>query len=173
MFVGALLLGAVATAGGVEEPLGYRMEQYRAPVPDSIEGGTVVDTAAAHALWTAGEAVFVDVLPRPPRPAGLPEDTIWRPRPRDTIPGTVWLPDVGYGAIAPETDAWFRDRLAEVAAPDDPVVIFCLADCWMSWNAARRAIREYGYADVFWYPGGTTRWIEAGYPVERVEPEPR
>jgi len=160
-----------SVAGGVEEPLGYRMEAFRAPVPETLEGATVIDTEAARALWSAGKAVFVDVLPRPPRPATLPEGTIWRQKPRRSIPGAVWLPNVGFGALAPQTDAYFRDGLAALLdAADSPVVFFCLADCWMSWNAAKRVIEEYGYSQVYWYPGGTTEWAAAGLPLEQVEP---
>ena len=169
----ALVLAGSALAAP-EAPEGYRLEAYRAPVPETLEGGAVIETAAAHALWRRGEAVFVDVLPRPPRPDNLPEDTLWRPKPRRSIPGSVWLPDVGYGALSPEMDAYFREELARAAGSRErKIVFFCLAECWMSWNAARRAIREYGYERVHWYPGGTDRWSEAGHPLERVEAVPR
>lgn len=166
----AALCFPAAAGGPVEEPLGYRMDHYRAPVPGTLEDATVVDTRAAHALWQAGEAVFVDVLPRAPKPANLPEGTIWRETPRRSIPGAIWLPNVGYGAIAPETDAYFRAGLeAAGATPETPVVFFCLADCWMSWNAARRAMWDYGFEHVHWFPGGTDTWAEAGHPLETVE----
>lgn len=42
-----------------------------------------------------------------------------------------------------------------------PVVIFCRSDCWMSWNAARRAV-ALGYAGVHWFPGGIEEWQDAG-----------
>ena len=61
----ALLLAAPAVAGPVPEPDAYRMEDFRAPVPDSVAGATVVDAAQAAALWRAG-AAFLDVLPRNP-----------------------------------------------------------------------------------------------------------
>lgn len=164
-----LALAMTAGAGPVEEPLDYRHEHYRAPVPATLEGGTVVDTAGAHALWQAGGTVFVDVLPRAPKPANLPEGTIWREAPRASIPGAVWLPNVGYGAIAPETDAYFRAGLAAAGAGGETAVLFfCLEDCWMSWNAARRAIWEYGMAQVYWYPDGTDGWVAAGHPTEAV-----
>ncbi|MDP2740597.1 MAG: PQQ-dependent catabolism-associated CXXCW motif protein, partial [Pseudorhodobacter sp.] len=55
--------------------------------------------------------------------------------------------------------------------PERPVVFFCLSDCWMSWNAATRAL-NYGYTRVFWYPLGTDGWAAQGYPTEALEPEP-
>ena len=56
----------------VEEPGAYREDAYRAPVPATLAGATVVSTAEAHALWESGGAAFIDVLPRPPRPANDP-----------------------------------------------------------------------------------------------------
>ena len=162
-----------AAPAQVAEPEGYRMEEYRAPVPATLSGARVLTTADAHALWEEGEAAFVDVLPRPPRPEGLAEGTIWRPTPRDDIPGSVWLPDTGYGALSPEAAAYLADGLRRVSGGDTKatLVFYCKAECWMSWNAAKRAREELGYGDVAWYPEGTDGWATAGHPMERREPE--
>ena len=170
----ALALAVPAVAGvAVPEPEDYRVDEYRAPVPATLMGATVVGDAEAHRLWAQGETVFIDVLPRAPKPANLPEGTLWREKARRSIPGAIWLPNVGYGALAESTAAYFREGLAR-ATGDDPtraVLFFCLADCWMSWNAAKRAV-EYGYSRVLWYPDGTDGWEFAGYPLEVVTPEP-
>ena len=157
----------------VTEPQGYRMEGYRAPVPDTLAGATVVGPEEAHALWQSGETAFIDVLPRPPRPANLPEGTVWRDTPRDSIPGAIWLPNVGYGAIAEATDRYFREGLAEATGDDPahPVLFFCLDACWMSWNAAKRAL-GHGYHEVYWLPQGTDGWSALGYPLARATPHP-
>ena len=86
----------------VPEPDGYRMEDYRAPTPATLRGARVLTTREAADLWRAGGAVFIDVMPQPPRPAGVPPGTIWRDKPRRNIPGSIWLPDTGYGALAEE-----------------------------------------------------------------------
>lgn len=170
----ALLAATPAGAQAPAEPDSYRMDEFRAPVPLTLAGATVVDTAAAEALWREGATIFVDVLPRAPKPANLPAGTIWRDKPRDSIPGATWLPNVGYGALAPVTDAWFHAALERLTGGDRSraVLFFCLEDCWMSWNAARRALREYGYARVFWYPDGTDGWAFEELPLARVEPAP-
>ena len=49
------------------------------------------------------------------------------------------------------------------------LVIYCKAGCWMSWNAAKRAI-AYGYSNVLWFPDGTDAWAAAGLPTEPSEP---
>lgn len=176
ILAGAALAALLAAGAAAQpaEPAAYRTERYRAPVPDTLEGVTVVDDRKARALWQEGEAVFVDVLPRAPRPEGLPEGTIWREKPRPSIPGATWLPNVGYGRLAPRTDSYFRTHLARLTGGDrdHPVLIFCLAECWMSWNAAKRAREDYGYTRVYWYPEGTDGWSFMDYPLEQVTPAP-
>lgn len=154
----------------VEEPDDYRMEDYRAPTPTTLAGATVVDTAAAQALVEAG-VMPVDVLPRPPKPKGLPEGMIWQQRPHRNIPGSAWLANTGFGALAPETEDYYRDNLERLTEGDKarPLLIYCQRDCWMSWNAAKRAV-GYGYSKVYWYPDGTDGWAEAGLPLEPSEP---
>jgi PQQ-dependent catabolism-associated CXXCW motif protein len=51
------------------------------------------------------------------------------------------------------------------------LVVYCLRDCWMSWNAAKR-ILGMGYPNVVWYPDGTDGWAEADLPLQEAIPEP-
>lgn len=161
------------TAAPPAEPEGYRLDAYRAPVPATLHGARVLDAAAAAELWRKGGVAFVDVLPRPPKPAGLPAGTLWRDQPHSTIPGAMWLPNVGFGALNAETESYFRAGLSAVTRGDvnAPLVIFCQRDCWMSWNAAKRAL-AYGYTDVSWFPTGVDGWGEAGLPLEAAQPRP-
>ena len=46
---------------------GYRMEDYRAPVPDGVPGGRTIDTTEAARLFDRHAAVWIDVLPAPRR----------------------------------------------------------------------------------------------------------
>lgn len=166
-----LFMAGAAVAQDVPEPQDYKMDEYRSPVPATLSGGTVVGPEEAHALWEQG-AAFIDVLPQAPKPTNLPKGTIWRDKPRNSIPGSIWLPNVGYGAIADVTADYFRRGLEKVSDGDvtHPIVIFCLEDCWMSWNAAKRAI-EWGYSEIYWLPEGTDGWELWSYPLERVRPE--
>ncbi len=161
------------SAQSVAEPQDYKTDHYRGAVPVSLSGATVVDPDAAFALWKTGRVAFVDVLPRAPKPDNLPKGTIWRDKPRISIPSAIWLPNVGYGGLADVTEAYFRAGLQQASSgeTDHPLVFFCLADCWMSWNAAKRAL-EYGYTHVFWFPEGTDGWEFEDYPTAKIEPEP-
>ncbi len=172
----AVLAGAAGARAGesVPEPSTYRMEDYRAPVPATLAGARVLSTDEAEAIWRAHGAVFIDVLPHAPKPANLPAGTVWRERPRQNIPGSIWLPDTGYGALAPSTEDYLRRGLARASGGDKAklLVIYCQADCWMSWNAARRAL-ALGYTNVAWYPEGTDGWENALLPLAPSQPEPR
>jgi PQQ-dependent catabolism-associated CXXCW motif protein len=158
----------------VAEPDFYRTDDYRAPVPATLAGARVLTTEQAEAIWRAKTGAFIDVLPRAPKPKNLPEGTIWRDKPRLDIPGSIWLPDTGYGTLAAATEDYFKRGLVRASGGDRSrlLVFYCLADCWMSWNAAKRAL-SYGYADVAWYPEGTDGWAFADLPVVDVQPEPR
>jgi PQQ-dependent catabolism-associated CXXCW motif protein len=162
------------TADLPAEPSDYRLDNYRAPTPATLAGARVVTTAEAHGLWAAKEALFVDVLPQAPRPANLPENVLWRDKPRLDIPGSIWLPDTGYGALAPEVERYFADGIARVSGGDKAkaILFYCQRNCWMSWNAAKRAL-QMGYSNVIWYPDGTEGWSEEGHPFEERRPELR
>lgn len=155
------------------EPAGYRMENYLAPTPAALRGAEVIGAAQAHAQWQTKSTIFIDAMPHVPKPANLPAGTIWRGKPRFNIPGSAWLADVGYGALSGERDAYFRRHLQRLTGGDKsrPLVFYCKAHCWMSWNAAKRAIEEYGYVRVQWFPDGTEAWGAAGYPLEEDQPE--
>jgi PQQ-dependent catabolism-associated CXXCW motif protein len=150
---------------------GYRISDFRAPVPDSVEGGVTIDTARARDLFADGETLFIDVLPAPERPQGLAPTALWMPLPRYNIPGSIWLPNVGYGRLSDDLEDFFKTNLQRFSNGDldKPMVIYCLANCWMSWNAARRAA-AYGYTRVHWYPDGSDGWNADGLPLERSKP---
>ena len=169
----AAVLAAPALAQQPEpfEPEGYRTDNYRAPVPATLAGARVLTTAEAEAIWRDKSGAFIDVMPRAPKPKNLPQGTVWRDAPRFDIPGSIWLPDTGYGTLPPAMDDYFRRGLerASHGSKSALLVIYCLADCWMSWNAAKRAM-AYGYTDVAWYPQGSDGWAKAGLPLEPATP---
>ena len=162
---------AIAENYDIDPDTGYRMERYRAPVPGSIPGGTTVDTDFVAAKHLAGDMVFIDVLP----PKGMGADPLegyWLiTEPRFSIPGTHWLPEVGRGHLEAELEAYFVRNLKRLSNNNrkSPLLFFCTADCWQSWNAAKRAI-SLGYTNVFWYPNGTDGWLENGNKLTEVAP---
>jgi PQQ-dependent catabolism-associated CXXCW motif protein len=175
-FAFVVMVAAAAEAGEalVPEPDAYRFGDYRAPTPATLQGAGVIGTDEAETIWRSHSASFVDVLPRAPRPRDLPEGTLWRDKPRANIPGSIWLPDTGYSELGPGMAGYFSKGLEKATNGDRArtLVLYCLADCWMSWNAAKRAL-SLGYSDVAWYPEGTDGWFAALLPLQDATPEPR
>jgi PQQ-dependent catabolism-associated CXXCW motif protein len=90
---------------------------------------------------------------------------LWIEPRREHIPGSVWLPNVGLGVLPDDLMILFERELKRLTGGDRgrPVVFYCDADCWMSWNAAKRARHELGYGRVYWYPDGVESWAAAGH----------
>lgn len=160
-------------AEAVPEPEGYRLEDYRKPVPATLKGARGVLAAPdAKKLRDTG-ATFLDVYPQAPKPPNLPASTVWREPKHPSIEGAIWLPNVGYGVLSDPARSYFETNLARLTGNNKarPLVFFCLRDCWMSWNAAKRAI-AMGYSEVYWFPDGTDAWEENGLPVAIISPTP-
>lgn len=162
----------VALPDGVDSATGFRMERYRTPVPATITGGCLVNTAdvqreaVAESNW-----LLLDVFP----PKGLGHDPLdgeWIiSEDHSYIEGSMWLPEVGRGFIEEEHSQYFRRNLEKLTNNDKTasVVFYCTADCWQSWNAARRAI-SWGYSNVLWYAEGIDGWLENGFELVPGEP---
>ena len=105
---GALISGGLAHAAPdaapppEPEPETYRLDDYRAPTPLTLDARPGLTTAEAEALWKSKEAVFVDVLPHVPRPPNLAPGTVWREKPRDDIPGASGFPIRAMGRLRPK-----------------------------------------------------------------------
>jgi PQQ-dependent catabolism-associated CXXCW motif protein len=138
---------------------GYRISRYRAPVPETVPGGTRIHFEDVERLVKDKGALLIDAAPA--EGAGPdPETGEWRlTRKRENIPGSHWLADVGKGTLSASMDLYFKSNLDRLTRGDKshPIIIYCLADCWMGWNAVKRAA-SYGYTSLFWYPEGTDGW---------------
>jgi PQQ-dependent catabolism-associated CXXCW motif protein len=169
----AFALAASAQEPSPPEPEGYRLDNYHAPTPATLKGATVIDAARAFEIWNNKEAVFIDTVARPSRPVNSPKEAIWQAPPRLDIPGSIWLPNTGFGELTPAAMRYFEIGLARASANDNskPLVFYCRTNCWASWNAAKRAL-TLGYISVSWYPGGADGWEKAGHPLEERQPEP-
>jgi PQQ-dependent catabolism-associated CXXCW motif protein len=173
--IAAILMVAASPASGQTDPLfgvdGYRVAHYRAPARRPPEGVTRIAPAAAAQLRPDRDALFIDVVPAA---GGHREaDGRWRlAAVRQSIPGAHWFPESGRGDLTPGVARWFAKGVARLSQgrKDRPIVVFCLADCWMSWNAARR-LKAFGYAHIWWLAEGTDGWQDLDLPLVRVAPE--
>lgn len=159
--------------GAAPEPGGYWTGPVNSPVPAALSGGKVISSARhLHTLLKHRDTVLIDVSNAPHHPDNMAPGAPWLPLPHRAIPGTVWIPGVGAGDIPATLDRFFRQKLA-TATDNDPtrrVVIYCHRTCWLSWNAAKRAI-SYGYQHVYWYRDGIEGWKAAGLPTAVIEPQ--
>jgi PQQ-dependent catabolism-associated CXXCW motif protein len=135
-----------------------------APVPATLRGARVIGVQELEALWARGQAVLIDVSEAPPPPplaAGAP----WLPVAHPSVPGALWIPGAGARVLTPELDAFFRRRLEEAQVNvDTPLVFYCHQRCWLSWNAAKRALAD-GFRQVDWFAAGIEGWTAAGEPT--------
>jgi len=155
----------------VPVPETYRLDDYRAPVPDTVPGADVLHIPAMQERVAQRDAVLIDVLPAPRRPPGMRAGAPWLPARHPSLPGSLWWPEVGRGAVPEQVERRLQQRLWDVTQGDPArlVVFFCLADCWMSWNAARRAASMGFHAA--WFPEGVDGWQALGLPTQDVLPE--
>jgi len=139
------------------EPEGYRLDDYRALTPETVPGGVVIDTEAAYKLWEAA-----CICRRPPgtaAPRELPPQALWMPVPRRNS-GKPVAAGRRRGALSPELETFFTPiskTPSKVSAT--PIVFYCLADCWMSWNATSG--RRAGIQAALLYRDGIDAWEAA------------
>jgi PQQ-dependent catabolism-associated CXXCW motif protein len=170
LLVACLLLAAAAPP----EPAGFWTGPMQGAVPATLAGATVLATAAAaQAFLTQHQALPIDVGPAPERPATLAPGLPWLPAAHQDIPGSLWLPGAGSAVLQPARAAAFRTAVAARTGGDGDrvVLVYCHADCWGSWNAAKCLVQA-GYRHVAWFPPGVEGWAAADLPFQRTAATP-
>jgi len=158
-----------------QTPNTLRMGSYRAPTPECIPWAITLNTAElVQLINNEPELILIDVLSILSRPNTEFGEAKWIPNSvRMSLPESVWLPNVGYGSLDEEMQFYFTSQLHKLTQGNKStaLIFFCIADCWMSWNAIKRA-DAYGYTNLYWYRNGTDGWAEAGLELIRIEPVP-
>lgn len=138
---------------GVPPSAELRLADHASPTPLTIPGARVIATAELRVRLEEpldARPLLFDVLG---------EDQ------HATIPGAIWLPGAGRGTSFDDDVQAKLAKLLEFATRGErarPLVFFCSSpECWLSYNAALRAVR-LGYADVRWYRGGLEAWRANG-----------
>ena len=148
---------------------GYRITQYRSPTPASAQGAQTVDTEGLQRLLGQTPApVLIDVYRRP-WVQGRFIDT----EPHANLPGSLWLANTGDGELEANWQDYFTSHLRKATdgRRDQPLVFYCRSDCWLSWNAVKRAA-SMGYKHLYWYRDGVDAWEAANLPLQAARPEP-
>ena len=165
----SLLLGAAHADTPLFSADGYRISLYRSPTPNQLQGAAIVDTAALQTLLTqTPRPVLIDVYRRQWLQGRFIED-----QPHENLPGSHWLANTGDGDLTADWQGYFARNLNALTAGDlaQPPVFYCRSDCWLSWNAVKRAA-AMGYKTLYWYRDGLDAWQAANLPVEPARPEP-
>jgi PQQ-dependent catabolism-associated CXXCW motif protein len=149
---------------------GYRTSHYRSPTPASVIGGDVISTTALRHLIQSKnpEPILINVLPLDTF-QGVYTQASSEPQ----IPSSYWLANVGKGDLNMLWMEYFEHYLKTLRGqrPEAPIVFYCKADCWMSWNAVTRA-HSLGYQNLYWYAEGIDGWRETNLPLVLGRPEP-
>lgn len=124
--------------------------QFHGPTPTSIPGGQVITTDRLLGLYQQGQQnglLVFHVLGQGP-----------------TLPNAQNAgPASQPGSFDDQTQQEFGQYLQQVTQGNKgrPMVFYCLnTQCWMSYNAALRAI-NMGFTQVYWYRGGIEAWQQA------------
>ncbi len=127
--------------------------QMHGPTPNQLPGGKLVTTPELVQLIQSpqsGVMVF-DVL------GG-----------QQMLPNAVpVVPASQAGSFQDQVQRDFGNYLQQATGgrKDRPMVFYCQStQCWMSYNAALRAV-NLGYTNVLWYRGGIEAWQQAGLPL--------
>jgi PQQ-dependent catabolism-associated CXXCW motif protein len=147
-------MGSEREDHGVPPTAELRRDNMSAPTPLEIPGARIIFTDELRRLMQA---------PAQERP--LLVDVLGADNPHESLPGAIWLPGAGRGTSFEDEVQARLERLFALAMrgnPARPMVFFCSsARCWLSYNAALRAVR-LGYANVRWYRGGIEAWGTSG-----------
>lgn len=122
-------------------------DQLHGPTPGSIPGGQVITTDKLLALYQQGQQTGLLVF---------------------DVLGSGYMLPMAQNALGAAQPGSFDDTVQQEfgrylqgvtqGRPDRPMVFYCQGpQCWMSYNAALRAIR-LGYTQVYWYRGGIEAW---------------
>src|SRR5262249_46664382 len=130
--------------------------EMHGPTPNSIPGGQVVTTKG-----------LVELVQKHPVPFLL-IDALGS---GETLPEAIPAPWASNaGSFNDPTQQQLVQLLEQGRRGNKgmPLVFYCLSrECWMSYNAALRAINA-GYSNVLWYRGGIEAWKQAGLPTQSL-----
>lgn len=148
---------------------GYRLSHYRSPTPLTHEHARTLDTVALQQLLREQPGTrLIDVFRQQWLHGQFIEDEV-----HANLPNSLWLANTGDGELSPQWQNYFQRSLAQASQGNRawPLVFYCRSDCWLGWNAVKRA-HHLGYTNLYWYRDGIDAWQQAGLPLIPAQPLP-
>ena len=148
---------------------GYRSTLYRSPTPAFHENAKTLDPAELLLLQQQHPSlVLIDVYRNP----WLHEQFTLQEQ-HANLPNSLWLANCGDGTLSEQWLAYCSRNLEQATANDKtrPIVFYCRSDCWLGWNAIKRAY-ALGYNNLYWLRDGTDGWQQANLPLVLAQPVP-
>ncbi len=170
---GMMLIAGPALSCDIETPQDYHEARYAA-LHCGLVDAVAIDAPDLKALIKIGvRPILIDIEPVK-RTAEADISGYWIVNEaHENIAGSIWLPNVGDGALDDTLTAYFQTQLDQATAGDHHrlLVFYGSSDMAMAWNAAQRAI-DLGYERVAWLFQGAEGWQQAGEPTALAVPEP-
>ncbi len=148
---------------------GYRSTLYRSPTPTFHEHAKTIEPSELLALQQKiPDLLLVDVYRNP-----WLRGQFTLPEPHRNLPKSLWLANCGDGTLSAQWLAYCKRNLEQATANNSshPIVFYCRSDCWLGWNAVKRA-HALGYSNLYWLRDGTDGWEQADLPLQLSQPEP-
>ncbi len=148
---------------------GYRITHYRGSIESAPFGTSLINTGQLARWLVEGtdRTIAVNVLPVTWLYGQfiVTDDVLH-------IPGSIWLPNVGFGELDELWHSYFESSLKQLRAqhPKARIVFYCKANCWHAWNAAKRSV-DLGYNEIYWYNQGMEGWVQAEFATVSCSPD--
>ena len=172
-FIGLAFLVLLPSCVSIDETEPYRSPPYHALTTTTPPKGVErIDAHQLELLMHRGNFVLIDVFGALFREESLFFEGDWLiSEPRKNIPGSEWLPNVGKESLDALFKQYFEIELQRLTENDKnkEIVFYCIEDCWMSWNASKRA-NAWGYSRVMWFREGVDGWLDRGGRLESSQP---
>jgi PQQ-dependent catabolism-associated CXXCW motif protein len=169
LLAGLILTCPVSAGPELFNAEGFRSSHYRSPTPNHAEHAQTLDTTALqHLLIQQPASALIDVYGRQWLHGVFIEDEV-----HANLPNSTWLANTGLGELDAQWQRYFEDNLKRITNGNKawPLVFYCRSDCWLGWNAVKRA-HLLGYSNLYWYKDGIDAWEQAGLPLIPAQPEP-
>lgn len=169
LLTAVLAQAASLQAAGLFTEDGYRLSHYRSPTPMEHEQATVLDAQGLFDLLQSEPTLALLDVYRNPWLHGR----FTMQAQHHNIPGSLWLANCGDGVLSEDWASYCRRALQQVTDGNlaHPLVFYCRSDCWLGWNAVKRAA-SWGYVRLYWLRDGIEDWEFFGGSLELAQPVP-